>query len=66
MQASDLLAYEHAKGLTDLFVKGKHKVRESLFQLSSKGIGPIPQTWTYLDERFLMLSCQTFRVPKRR
>jgi hypothetical protein len=65
MQASDLLAYEHAKGLTDLFIKGKRKARESLFQLSSRGIGPLPQTWTYLDANFLALSCKVFRVPKR-
>lgn len=65
MQASDLLAYEHAKALTDLFVKGKRKSRESLFRLSTRVGGLLPQTWTYLDEKFLALSRQTFRVPKR-
>ena len=66
MQASDLLAYEHSKCLTDLFIKGKRKVRESLFQLSACGVSLIPPSWTYLDEKFLMLSCKTCKVPKRR
>lgn len=65
IQASDLLAYEHAKCLTDAFVKGKQKARESLFHLSDRGIDPIHPKWTYLDEKFLTLSCQAFNVPSR-
>ena len=66
IQASDFLAYEHAKGLTDFFKKGKRESRESLFQLGSRRMGPRPPTWTYLNAKFLDLSCQFFKVPKRR
>lgn len=64
LQAADLLAYEHAKCFTDAIARGKQIARESLYRLSErqrKG----SQTWIYLDEAFVRLSCQAFNVRKR-
>lgn len=68
MQASDFLAYEHAKCITDAFTKKKYTSRESLFRVSDgfRGIQRHAQTWTYLNEAFVRLVCQTFNVPMRK
>jgi hypothetical protein len=64
-QASDLLAYEHAKCLTDFVTKGKTRARESLFRLSYHQSEPSLPSWRMLDEAFLALVCETFTVPRR-
>jgi hypothetical protein len=57
LQCADFLAYEHAKNLTDVYVKGRTKARSSLFVLTKAPKDPerlerLARRWRVLPSTF--------------
>lgn len=63
-QAADFVCYEHAKMFTDLIVKGKRNVRESIFRVSYPARGDV-QMAQFLGEKWIRGFARHFKVLPR-
>lgn len=62
-QASDFIAYEQAKAITDLIVKGKRELRQSMRRVAEKD--PFKSLWKTLWPRFFASYVKNAGIPKR-